>query len=53
MDLLSRRAFNLFIYPSRRAFCKNQPRVLTVALLYNSRREKKSRIGKTQKTIEF
>lgn len=23
MDLLSRRAFNLFIYPSRRAFSKN------------------------------
>lgn len=38
MDLLSHRVFNLFIYPSRRAFSKNQPCVLTVALLYSSRR---------------
>lgn len=38
MDLLSHRAFNLFIYSSRRSVCKNHPFVLTVARLYHLKR---------------
>lgn len=53
MDLLSHRAFNLFIYLSRRAFCKNQPCVLTMALLYNSRREKKVASAERKRRSNF
>lgn len=37
MDLLSRWAFNLFIFPSQRSVSKNHPCVLTVALFYCSK----------------
>lgn len=41
MDLLSLRAFNLFIYPSHRSVSKNHPFVLTVACLYHLKKRGK------------
>lgn len=49
MDLVSHRAFNLFIYPSQRAFSKNQPCVLTAALLYSSRRRESCKVASAKR----